>query len=419
MYLVPFEELTVEQQRFASLPTSRHVAGIGAPGSGKTLVLVHRAIRLVESGVVDPKRIRIVTFTNALEEYIRAGLIQWGHSPDMVVSIDHLMSELYKGMTGKRSFSLPGALNDDERFHGQRDAVHALLRDEAEQAMFAMGHRYDVILADETQDISASDAEILTMLARHVTVMLDGRQQLYRRGAMPEEILAALGLRWETSTFLYNFRSSASVLTLAARVAESEQDRALLTGTIARVAEEIPSRRVLASDRDEENEHLIAAIAARTAAGRSCAVLLPRTRFAYGLANALTQRGFNIEGPRKIDMTSDAVKVLTYHGAKGLSFDSVFLPRLSESQLRQVAQHTRRGSLLFVGLTRATTYLFLSAIKGEEAKEWRLFDDVEEKYLSTFVSTDASATSGVQGPEAGTPETSGETPDDAIDDFLG
>lgn len=120
-------------------------------------------------------------------------------------------------------------------------------------------------------------------------------------------------------------------------------------------------------------------------------------------------------------MTSGAVKVLTYHGAKGLSFDSVFLPRLSESQLRQVAKHTRRGSLLFVGLTRAATFLFLSAIEGEEAAEWGLFDDVDEKYLTTLVCSQSPETTlrNERATDSGRFEPSGSTPDDATDDFLG
>jgi DNA helicase II / ATP-dependent DNA helicase PcrA len=55
------------------------------------------------------------------------------------------------------------------------------------------------------------------------------------------------------------------------------------------------------------------------------------------------------------------VHLLTYHRAKGLEFDAVFLPRLQEKELpasRADVDEERR--LLYVGLTRARTHLWLS-----------------------------------------------------------
>jgi DNA helicase II / ATP-dependent DNA helicase PcrA len=59
------------------------------------------------------------------------------------------------------------------------------------------------------------------------------------------------------------------------------------------------------------------------------------------------------------------VHLLTYHRAKGLEFDAVFLPRLEEKELpsrqaktpEQLAEERR---LLYVGLTRARRHLVLS-----------------------------------------------------------
>jgi DNA helicase-2/ATP-dependent DNA helicase PcrA len=67
----------------------------------------------------------------------------------------------------------------------------------------------------------------------------------------------------------------------------------------------------------------------------------------------------------RTDGSGRGVQLLTYHRAKGLEFDAVFLPRLEEKELpiRQartpddVAEERR---LLYVGLTRAKRYLFLS-----------------------------------------------------------
>jgi DNA helicase-2/ATP-dependent DNA helicase PcrA len=59
------------------------------------------------------------------------------------------------------------------------------------------------------------------------------------------------------------------------------------------------------------------------------------------------------------------VQLMTYHRAKGLEFDAVFLPRLLDGELpyrsrRSEADPEEERRLLYVGITRARTHLFLS-----------------------------------------------------------
>jgi DNA helicase-2/ATP-dependent DNA helicase PcrA len=59
------------------------------------------------------------------------------------------------------------------------------------------------------------------------------------------------------------------------------------------------------------------------------------------------------------------VNLLTYHRAKGLEFDAVFLPRLLDGELpfrsgRSTADVEEERRLLYVGITRARRYLFLT-----------------------------------------------------------
>ena len=64
------------------------------------------------------------------------------------------------------------------------------------------------------------------------------------------------------------------------------------------------------------------------------------------------------------------VNLLTYHRAKGLEFDAVFLPRLLDGELpfrsgRAKADPQEERRLLYVGITRARRYLFLTwAVEG-------------------------------------------------------
>jgi DNA helicase-2/ATP-dependent DNA helicase PcrA len=65
------------------------------------------------------------------------------------------------------------------------------------------------------------------------------------------------------------------------------------------------------------------------------------------------------------------VNLLTYHRAKGLEFEAVFLPRLLDGELpfrsgRATADPTEERRLLYVGITRARRYLFLTWPAGSK-----------------------------------------------------
>jgi DNA helicase-2/ATP-dependent DNA helicase PcrA len=67
------------------------------------------------------------------------------------------------------------------------------------------------------------------------------------------------------------------------------------------------------------------------------------------------------------------VHLLTYHRAKGLEFEAVFLPRLEERELpsrqaRTDADIAEERRLLYVGLTRAKRHLFLSRADGKPSR---------------------------------------------------
>jgi DNA helicase-2/ATP-dependent DNA helicase PcrA len=75
---------------------------------------------------------------------------------------------------------------------------------------------------------------------------------------------------------------------------------------------------------------------------------------------ALLEERFGTDGRER-----RGIHLLTYHRAKGLEFDAVFLPRLEDKELpaRQAktdAQRTEERRLLYVGLTRARRHLLVT-----------------------------------------------------------
>jgi DNA helicase II / ATP-dependent DNA helicase PcrA len=78
------------------------------------------------------------------------------------------------------------------------------------------------------------------------------------------------------------------------------------------------------------------------------------------------------------------VNLLTYHRAKGLEFDAVFLPRLVEGELpfRRVSRPeglAEERRLLYVGVTRARRHLFMTWSVGGSARSSFLDPLVDER----------------------------------------
>jgi superfamily I DNA/RNA helicase len=66
--------------------------------------------------------------------------------------------------------------------------------------------------------------------------------------------------------------------------------------------------------------------------------------------------------------------VATYYSAKGLTFDSVLLLRLNKSSFSWIEDSTRIR-LFFVGIARATQWVYLSTVKGKEFSEIKTIRD--------------------------------------------
>lgn len=88
---------------------------------------------------------------------------------------------------------------------------------------------------------------------------------------------------------------------------------------------------------------------------------------------------------KKKETSGEGVQILTLHGAKGLEFDTVFLPMLMEGQLPYKkavldADIEEERRLFYVGMTRAKERLFISSSKtlyNKDAAGSRFLSDLE------------------------------------------
>lgn len=368
-WLVPPSDLTPDQLRAVELPADRHRVLSGGPGSGKTLVLLHRARHLANALRIPPGRLLVLVYTNALTAFLRAAIAELGIPEEAVRTFDDWCAGHYeRHVSAEKPW-------DDRRSRPRFD----LIRDGVLRDVHRHPERpplYDAVLVDEGQDLDACAFEVLAAVARHITVALDPGQRIYDGGAREGEILEALGIPSRSVALLETYRCSPTVSRLASRLLRDGDAReAFLRQARTGPGERETPLLYLARDGEDELARLAVVAHARLLRGERVALLLPSRRLVNAFARGLSARGLPVEVPHRpgtppgpfppLDFASDLVKVMPYHSAKGLTFDAVLLPRLTAADvLARGASSLHR--LLFVGITRATSWVYLSAVEGEE-----------------------------------------------------
>lgn len=415
-WFVPNSDLSDDQSRAIELPLSAHSLILGAPGSGKTLVLLHRAKRIIEEQGIPPERLRIFVYTNTLKDYIRSTLALLDIPETCVSTFDQWCSQFYSAFVSNR---FPFKTVDGRRtrdFDAIRTGVLDKLRGgvlltvlsnardqnaapiqqtllgedethpaESPQAEFPEFFAkvincplYDVALVDEGQDLTPEAFEILKRISCHVTVCMDARQQLYEKRCEERDILQTLGLRKCNLTILGAYRCCPYITRLAASLLRDPAERQAFLNQIKTVQREILTPLLyIAENANEEKNRLAQIIKDRQLTGDRIAILLPSNAKLFSLAKLLTEAGLEVEVPGKgrrpseyptHDFQSECPKLMTYYGAKGLTFETVIMPRLVPSSFNQVSPE-RLAKLLFVGITRATRWVYMSTVEGPTLPE--------------------------------------------------
>lgn len=385
-WLVPRQDLTPDQARVVELlPTINRVV-LGMAGSGKTQVLVHRAAHLAEAYHIPPERFRVFVFTNVIKEYIRSGL-EFLKLPDCVVStFDFWCVDLYEKHCGARLPRKPNGRDID--FPAIRRRVLGLVRGKRD-----LQNSLEFVLVDEGQDLSPETYEIIFEAARHVTVFADPQQKIFEDGAEAGFIFDRLHVTTPQITILGAFRNAVYVAELAAHFIEDGQKRAQFLAQVS-AAQRVKERPLcyVADSFDKEMDRLAEVIRARQVLNERIGIIVPTNRLVHGLADGLCERGVMVEKAvtkekaGKVEVTCAfnnlVPKIATFFMAKGLTFDSVLLPRLTANAY----DWTRREQLkrmMFVGIARATQWVYLSTVKGTEFDEMAVLTEAAEQgYLT-------------------------------------
>ena len=358
-WLPPPDRLTPAQTACVEAPTDKPLILRGGPGSGKTVVLLHRARRLgLTTG--RPERVATLVYTNVLRDFIRSATDELKLPSEQVLTFDHWCRLRHVELIGPPPTSAQGHPD----FTRIRQQLLAHLRSRA------VSPALDAALVDEGQDLDEDCFAILRLSARHVTVAYDLKQSLYHE---PEarELLRALGPGRREEDLRATYRACPYVVDLACEFIADEEERAAFRLNVATLQTERQTPLLyLAADEADERRRLVEILRERLLRNDRVAILFPTFAQVGLFADFLRAQGImadrqtqtDTQGRRPVlDFSSGRPAVLTYHSAKGLTFDSVLMPGLTKSAIR--ARHSSVRRMLFVAVTRATHWVYLSSLE--------------------------------------------------------
>lgn len=372
-WLIPRTELTLEQLRAIELDPRENRVILGGPGSGKTQILLHRGQYLREQFDVVPDRFRIFVYTKALRSYIQSALTLLDLPDDIVLTLDSWCMAFFRERIGGQTPWNSMAKSPD--FDAIRKAVLTKLLADGKKP-------YDFVLVDEGQDLNADAYQLLPAMSNHITVCADHKQQIYDHGSQIASILQWLGVRRGNVMLLETYRCCPYIVQLASHLIDdaTERDAYIRQVRSSQTERETPIL-IQARDAQDEKEQLMDIVRTRLMKGERVAVLFPQQRHAFGYATALKEAGIEVENPKELDFTSDRPKLMPYHSAKGLTFDTVLLPRLVASAFGMMTPQ-RIVRIMFVGITRATKWVCLMTTGSDKFEPLaRLVPGATQGYL--------------------------------------
>lgn len=314
-------ELDDYQYAIKELDSSRSYVIQGCAGSGKTILALWRAKELQESG---KGSFLVIVFTKALRQFIDDGV---------------------------RAIGI-----DTKKVLYQWDWEHRKSKPSA-----------DYFIVDESQDFTLTEVNYLKTKA-NVSIMLfgDSAQQLYpekrvtidgnprkeRTTSMPG-IAATLNVPIRDLTFNYRLpKRIARYAEYLNSASDKLESRCKKEGAYYPIIKRCNSF-------EEELNWIIQKIKENNL--KDVGILLPHNSNAKTVYDYFDKQGLNPEvkfdfdgqSVMTLDFNTDNPKILTYHSAKGLQFQSVFLPSCE-------ATDSFYQNPLYVALTRTYERLFIS-----------------------------------------------------------
>ena len=321
------------------------------PGSGKTNLLLLRAQYIAGIG---EKNVLIITYTNALCDFIRSGIGKSGLISSGQVKTFHSWagSHIIDNLGSK-------AISTGEAFD---EVTRAEIVEKLEMANSNLPSKkvYSAIFVDEAQDLSAKELAILLSLSDKVCICGDIRQGIYDKDGL--SITEKLNLKQHKLTS--HFRIGQRIAQVADKLIPSLDGELGLEATAnynPRIQGASTAKMYSLNSRDEQFSTMEQLIRVQldafkeesigVFAGTKETILELKKRFdSTDLASLMA---YHISGSDASFSSDKRIHVMTLHGAKGTEFRAIHI--FAAEELHEYP--LRRTKLAYTAVTRAKTAL--------------------------------------------------------------
>ncbi len=340
-WMVKYDKLDDDQKDFVDqeIDNTGNIWIQGFAGSGKSVMLIHALRKKIDKK--PNATVCVVVYTHSLIDMFQTGMNELGMSHVPVMT------------------------------------YHAFIK----------GFKnYDYIFCDEVQDLPKEVLSKMKSRSQYVYVAGDSNQSIYDNTVTPDEIGQVLNARPFVLNKIYRLTKS-----IIAAVTNLLPNMDIFGAKRDMSKRDVSVRLGKAYDKEDEVRYIWEQAKNATSEGYSAVSLLPRHEYIIEFANILLKNnkkpnwnfqkdswgkpdyqslnrhfasnGLKVEyvgngyGSFQNAETNRNLIIMTYHSAKGMDFDNVFLPFLSDDL---VIAKKNQETLLMVALTRSKMNLFLT-----------------------------------------------------------
>jgi superfamily I DNA/RNA helicase len=365
--------LTSGQKRAIELPLDGHTLVLGPVGTGKTLVCCHRAAYVLDQAGGAPHTVRIFVPSDVNLAYMQAGLVSLRLDPAAADTMDHWCRGIYREHISETLpvVYLDGRVDDTKT----RESVLELLRNRSD-----LCGRLTHVILDDAQEYSPTELHIVRMAAEKVHILLDPEPSFFGIGTPETVVREIFNVPARNGTVLNgDFRCPRSLATLASQWLDDRHSAEFLSRLQSGTEGEVPVFS-LPENQQKELDLLADIIRLREHMGDRIGILVSQPRLVHRIAGGLAGRRVTVEKAVVADAQNvfhppydfgrKTAKITTFEMGRGLTFDVVLLPNLTEDAFTGLSGRQRR-LYLFSGISRARKWVHLSAVSGLEFDEFR------------------------------------------------
>jgi superfamily I DNA/RNA helicase len=349
MKLPSYQQLSKEQDKINNLPLDGSYLVVGPPGTGKTVMALYRSKMLVTRR----RQPTLLMHSRLLTQYTGTAAGELG--------IDGRVGSFHQWFYGFYRAHFRRRPPQIEPWHYDWQVIMREFTTNPPPKQ-SLPH----LLVDEGQDINKHFYPLARHLAAHLTVFADENQRLTEQNATVADI-RAYGAFTSVHELRRNYRNTKEIAALAAHfysgLPSGIPDPPARSGELPVLIRYANLNATVQAIATYERNH----------PDRQVGVFVPTKRLRDKLANRLQVAGRTVNqvqvyqrdenGPSEVDFTRPGIFLMCYPNAKGLEFDTVYIPELQSYRGRLDSPEFKM--LFYVLISRARDNLFL-AYSGEE-----------------------------------------------------